>query len=235
VITLALVPDNPGAMPISVEQLTRMQEWAQTYRRQDYAFGFLFDNFGNPANVGTGVRRIRLSSRNNAYIDCHADGTGVAVTPWWNESPGWGDGTVLTVARLLWDTVSGLAALGRHATQNCGAYGEAVAELRVVGTAMKLHARGPHGANPAGHGHEVSGPLISRHTVSLDAITGSTTNLLLTARILLTEIMQAFGLPEVREITADGALRIQHFFDRRDVEPLAGRHGVEVVEEFLNC
>jgi hypothetical protein len=99
---------------------------------------------------------------------------------------------------------------------------------------MTLHARGLHGLSAIGHGRETSGPLVSRHTVSLDALTGTVTDVLLTARILLTDIVQAFGLPEVGEITPSGALRIRHFWDRQQIQPWAENHDVVVVEEYLH-
>jgi hypothetical protein len=234
VITITLVPDNPGSMPISIEQMRRLQTWARAFRQtRDHAFRFLADTFANPAEVTTGVRLIRLRSRQDSHVDCYSDGAGVAVTPWRQWGMPFGV-SVLAVNQLLWETIGGLLVVGRHAVENTGAYGEAVVELRLTGTSMQLHAIGPHEATPVGDARILRRPVTSRHTVSLEALTGSMTDVLLTARILLTEIMQAFGVPEVREITADGALRIQHFVDRREVEPWAGRHGVAVIEEFLN-
>jgi hypothetical protein len=66
----------------------------------------------------------------------------------------------------------------------------------------------------------------------LDACFDSITELLIACRIILADFFQAFGVPEVEQISAEGRLRERYF--RNDVQPelrsWAERVGASVVE-----
>ena len=93
--------------------------------------------------------------------------------------------------------------LGDHAVHRAGAYGEATVEVHLLARWNLMLASGV--AVGRWHGLEIHapdrnvtllGPIVSRHTVSLDDLTGSEPALLAAARPVLTEIFQAFGTAE---------------------------------------
>jgi hypothetical protein len=72
------------------------------------------------------------------------------------------------------------------------------------------------------------------HTIDLDVL-NSHQELLITARLLATDLFQAFGIPEVPQITKEGALRMRYFVDRRQqfLTDWATQHGVGVTNATL--
>ena len=90
------------------------------------------------------------------------------------------------------------------------------------------------------HADEVQGgrvlraPVVSEHTLLLESLVGADSELLSAARLVASDIFQAFGSPEVRHITADGKLRRLYFRgDTRELFRLAEDRGVEVTDEHV--
>jgi len=75
---------------------------------------------------------------------------------------------------------------------------------------------------------------VSRRTVNLgDCLTSA--GRLVVARMLMTDVFQAFGYPEVPQITEDGSIR-KPYFARRDfprVEQFAQESGITVIDSVL--
>lgn len=55
------------------------------------------------------------------------------------------------------------------------------------------------------------GALVERRTVDLDEIISSSKGLAIVVHLVLDDLVQGFGIPEVPQLTADGALRIGYF------------------------
>lgn len=66
-------------------------------------------------------------------------------------------------------------------------------------------------------GRTISGAT-SRHTLTLQALAGEAQDLLAAARLVATDLFNAFGSPEVRQVASDGTLRVRYFgADRAEV------------------
>jgi hypothetical protein len=71
----------------------------------------------------------------------------------------------------------------------------------------------------------------SRHTISTDAAAASVQERLVVARLVLTDLVQGFGLAEVLQITLNGALRTRYW--RGSVEHWKTSAGVKTVTTTL--
>jgi hypothetical protein len=60
-------------------------------------------------------------------------------------------------------------------------------------------------------GHPIKAAPVGRRTVDLDEIISSAKGLAIAAHLVLNDLVQSFGIPEVPQLTADGALRVGHF------------------------
>jgi hypothetical protein len=76
---------------------------------------------------------------------------------------------------------------------------------------------------------------ISLHTIDVSACFASTRELLVACRLVLTDLYQAFGIPEVEQIHEDGHLRRRYFaeFAQSHLIAWAEGEGVEVLETTL--
>lgn len=72
----------------------------------------------------------------------------------------------------------------------------------------------------------------ARHTVPLETLTGSDSELLASTRLVATDLFNAFGAPEVAQIDELGRLRIRHCpGNHHELAQFAETHGVEVIED----
>ena len=135
---------------------------------------------------------------------------------------------------LLWHVGRCLHILGRHAAENCGAWGDALVEVRIVGKEMRLAYF--HRMAPGTLAQEIDGtrPLdgaVSRHTVVVDAIATAGQGLTAATRLVATDLFHAFGSPEVRQIAADGTLRAAHLGGDGGLRAWAEAHGSPVTDD----
>ena len=170
-----------------------------------------------------GVRRTISASRGasggpsrDSYAEFHADGCGFAAVEV-RQRPTDDFGEPMTESTVdeahLIDAVVALTGmLARHAIRQ-GANGEAIAELRIVGL------RGPialvhhrfHSITQRSTYRSLKSVPASRHTFDLGPASDDATGLLLTARMLATDTVQAFGLPEVLQIDDEGRIHANYF------------------------
>jgi hypothetical protein len=183
----------------------------------------------DPREVG--VRRTISANRPDGggpsrhdYAELHADGCGFAAVqlrqdppnPLDGQNPEWAvnETSIVDIATAL----TGL--LARHALRQ-GVAGEAVAELRIIALGGPIDLRLPqpmalmqnrfHGIPQSSTTRRLTLIPASRHTIDLHTATDDATGLLLTARMLVTDTFQAFGLPEVGHIDEEGHLRLPFF------------------------
>ena len=239
-ISAGLVPNQLGSMPLTLETLDEYRDWLVKFASQEP----FTQVWANATRTTSGVRRITATYYNvnpgaidTDYAEFHTDGSGFAATPMrWSTQHS--SEPVLFDARLIDRVVALLRMLADHAVNRAGAYGEAVVEVRVHAPVDLMLAS----SRAANEGWEMRGPdtnntlkgdEVSRHTLSLDDLTGSQSRLLAASRLVLTDLFQAFGSPEVRQITPDGGLRIRHWSssEHQSLRRWADANGVEVTAE----
>ena len=138
---------------------------------------------------------------------------------------------LLLATVLVWRTAAALRLAGRSAIRNAGAFGDAIVETRLLGPHMLL-AHSPDNMPPEPYFRT---PLIrfarSQHTLPLSSLAGEPQELLVTVRIVLSDIVNAFGLAELPHIAPDGTLRSRYFPAGWKIPEWAERHGVVTTQE----
>jgi hypothetical protein len=208
-VVVGLVPTASTNIPNDTRRLREIEMWAGQFTNGELD-GFLH---GSPPVVRAGQRRARLFDNFDArppkfsYAELHTDGAAAAST-WLQVLDARGDETDLV---LPWDLIRGTArclnVIVRHAVEHAGAYGDVLCELRVLGPDPLRLARVQFGSIKEPVTDATPLPIVSRHTLAGDALPlGSPQTTLATARLLLTDVVQAMGHPEILEVRADGAL-----------------------------
>jgi hypothetical protein len=240
-LAVGLVPTTAGSMAIDLARLQAVVQCGSDFGRVHWWRGF----FHQTPSARAGTRRIRVTTvfaadrpTTRPYAELHADGSGFAAVGRFDprRRPGEGTGTWVLNEDLLLAVARTLHLLGRHASENTGAWGDALVEAQVIGTELQLTYLDQWGlsAQPIEGGRTLEGPLSSRHTLPLDAVVGRDQDLLASARLVATDLFHAFGSPEVRQIAADGKLRIRHIHgDHAELRRFAEERGVEITEEVL--
>jgi hypothetical protein len=227
-IAFAIVPSQRGSFEIDAPAVRRVEDWA---RREPQ-----FNSSGNTPfrgpwgglapSAGVGVRRVRLGSAgatglDTTYVcaDLHTDGcvfvgrqfvvTDVQAAM---RAPSDQPATVeqpIHATHLAQHAVACLVCAARLSMEMAGAFGDCVVRAALVGNQMRLIE-----AHPDGYPTLVGGTVtsvMSSHTVTLDSIATISPNLLITARLISADIVQAFGEPELSAISTDGEIRIGAF------------------------
>jgi hypothetical protein len=73
----------------------------------------------------------------------------------------------------------------------------------------------------------------SRHTLVVEAAASIGPGLVTATRPLATDLFHAFGAPEVRPTTPDGALRVRHLDGDAALRSWADHHGIAVSDEIV--
>lgn len=236
-LAMSVVPTSPGLMVISGRRVTEINEWARRYggHRGDGPFE---DWSGQ---VTTGVGRLLLSSvlqkedgrPKFCHVELHKDGGGFAACELF--TAGEGPGVRLLGADMVLRTAGLLRLLVDHATMNTGANGDALARCELLsadgvstqlgyfqfGTLWKAYSRTRALAQP---------PAVETRAVSLDAIAREPVERLAATRLLMTDIVHAFGLPEVLHVTPEGHLNAT-YWDPRTLDSWASMTSVPRVEQ----
>jgi hypothetical protein len=245
-LAVALVPTGAGSMPIDLARVAAIGEWVRTEIGPANWFDGFFDAQAPPAAPRVAAHRVTLTTIYETdeppawlYVELFDDGAGFACHRLTDPRTGWSGpqpGTWIFNEGLLYVAARCLLLLGRHAGENCGAWGDALIEARMVSEqpSRLAYVSGPaYHAEPVEGGRELSTRTVtSRHTAVIDALARPGTQLLATTRLLATNLFHAYGSPEVRQITPDGRLRIRRFHDdQRALRAWAEGHGIEVTEE----
>jgi hypothetical protein len=126
--------------------------------------------------------------------------------------------------------------LGRHAVENCGAWGDALVEARLAGESMRLayvhRMGGGERAEEITGGRELQ-EAVSRHTILVEAASTVGPSLAIATRLIATDLFQAFGCPEVRQVDGAGALRARYLGGDGELRAWAQRHGIAVTYDTL--
>jgi hypothetical protein len=129
---------------------------------------------------------------------------------------------------LLWTAASALNVTAAHAS-NVGAWGEVSVELTVFGPPRFLawKAQG-HSIERIDGARVLDGDLVSQHTFVLSDLASGVQPLLAATRLLLTDVFNAFGSPEVRALTPDGALKSSYITADQELRDWAARNHVAI-------
>jgi hypothetical protein len=242
-VGVALVPTGRGSMIIDRARIAAMELWARQLGPLNYFDGF-FPAGGAPS-AGVGAHRVALTSlfeRDQApswqYAELFDDGAGFACRRLTDARTGNGPGqagTLILNEVLLWELGRCLHTLGRHAVENCGAWGDALAEVRVIGPGMRLAYLHQFGGGygqiePIAGGRELE-EATSRHTIVVEGASSVGQDLSAATRLLATDIFHAFGSPEVRQIAPDGTLRARYLPATPEFRAWAEARGIAVSEE----
>lgn len=223
--TLSLVPSLPGAIRIRQAVLHDYQTWMLNRRR---AIPSPASSVRHSYDVRAGIRRVVLTSHEDretglaeyGHAQFHVDGSAfVAVHAGWSpRNPNVEGDDELRVfdENLVGAVVATLDYAVDHAVTHAGAGGDAVvlASLATSPTAQAglFHTRSGWGYGDRLHyTQSVSTETVSEHTIDLEAAAVSTTELLAAAHLIITDLVQAFGLPEPYQITPEGAVRLPYF------------------------
>lgn len=188
------------------------------------------------------MRIVRHASRSTDTSQFHADGSAfVAVhAGWGGRSPVADDANADELRvfdeNLVGAIVATLDYAADHAVTHARAGGDAVVLASLVTSptaeARLFQARSGWGYGDRVHYTEpVQSQMVSEHTIDLEAVVSSTRELLATAHLVMSDLVQAFGLPEPYQLSPEGAVRLPYF--GREQQPVVSRwaeaNGVEVV------
>jgi hypothetical protein len=217
-MAVSLAPSTSGSMNISARRVREVEGWAR-------GFGLHYGDgpFGNWAAVAsTGVNRVVLTSLlgdgrgppRSGYVELHADGAGFAA----RTMPRGGQVSAghLDAAVLVLRAAGLLNVLIGHAVANTGTSGDALihCELRAnAGEALELgYWDGSMWERyPGTRALAAPMPEVRTHTINLDAASADRVEHLAATRLLATDLVQAFGLPEVPHITPNGYLNTRYW------------------------
>lgn len=238
---VALAPSVPGTMRIGHRSRGIFRTWAEKFRGQSLGEG-PFIGSRNFINIGTG--RINVSNGvkhdtgapTGAYAELHTDGSGFVATPMITMNPKVNE---LNDETLVLGVSGMLNLLSSHSVVNCGSHGDAVvkATIGLQGTERQWslgHWRGPSGGNrwvPWPDTSVLRSVPPSRHTIALEAVATENLERAQATRMIVADWLQAFGVPEVLQISENGALRTK-YWTKNCLEAWKGRSGlVETTEE----
>jgi hypothetical protein len=240
-IVVSLVPDLPGDMSITYEALKSFQGQVTSEPRTLLRGGFTI------SRVRVGHRRLLAdgtmdSSEEAKWIslELHTDGAGVYAQRVLdlNERRDRYLSSVVDDESMTLGILSGLARLARHAQDRAAAGGNALvrAQLHPISVEKPMaigHRRGFPGTRGA---HTLSFPAAPAEVVAqLDDLAAPCPGLVTAAALLVDELGQAFGIPEMGQFSRDGQVRRQYWHHgwQAEIVAWANNHGIEVTDETL--
>ncbi len=219
-LSLSLTPNSPGAMNISAQRLRELRQWAVQYSGQSLGDGPLWSN---PAvEVSTGVGRVLMSSTLDQqtgrpqffHAELHQDGSAFIARDLMDQR--------VSANLLVLAAAGALRFVVDHAVRNAGVRGDAVAICELLTTAETTRRDRPRelklGTHRFSRWEMFTGsrtlsevPRVGQHTISLDAIQRDRTEWLAATRLLVTDLFQGFGVPEVIVLTPEGHINRIHW------------------------
>jgi hypothetical protein len=241
-VALAMVPTGLGSMTIDLARVRSIERWATDLGSPIFFTGFFPDGVSPTAGVGS--HRITLTTRwerdsrpHWQYAELFDDGAGFAcmrlIDPRRDAGADEHSDTLVLDTALLSVIGRCLHVLGDHAVRQCGAWGDALVEVRLVGERMQLgysQRIGFETYEPIADGRELDAAS-SQHTVVVEAAASVGQALSAAVRLIAIDIFHDFGSPEVRQIAGDGTLRTRYWGGNGELAAWAQQHGIEVSSE----
>lgn len=246
-LMLSVVPRTPGMLRIDRSMVVSVRDWAGAAATLGIPHPSFFSSH---PTANTRVQRIALSSAYEAdvateqYLEMHADGSiyiasAVSREGWPTDDyrAAYDEYLVLTLLQML-------ALAGRFAAELAHSGGDALARANLIDVTEGVPNEGISLVHFRGFTQTVqvwpgARPLKSQlrltHSINLDVLSDRR-DLLITARMLLTEIFQGCGVAEVPQLTQEGAIRRKYFANDRQqgLRRWAEDAGIEVTEEQLS-
>ena len=238
-LALAIQPLVPGQMELRHRTLDEARKWLNPWATGSFGTtAFLTTR----ADIFSGVGRVVISiardpgtaSSRLGHAELYQDGSGFVATPLWRFSDTSNRNAKIDDEALVSAAISQLGVLVEHATQHCGAAGDAITCAALIGATLDtfalVHSR--QGTDLALEGsHEIRNPQRNYHQINLEDCQAGGRRLSV-GRMLLTDVFQAFGMPEVLQISSAGALRRRYFRHERmaQVDVWATTNGVHIIE-----
>lgn len=208
-VVVGLVPTASSEVPNNAARLREIKDWAGQFSAGEIE-GFWA---GTDVAARVGLRRARLFDNYSAeppkwsYTELHTDGAAAATCPIILLNSAAQPTDVMLPWVLIRATARCLNIAVCHAVDHAGAYGDILVEARLIGPMPLRLGRLEFGTVVTPFTPAVPLPLTSRHTVLTDAlVVGACQEILAVTCLLLTDIVQAMGLPEITELREDGAI-----------------------------
>lgn len=205
-LTLALVPNLPGHMPITAARLDRLNVWVrERHVLPPVRTAGQMQLFDQDPFLTTGLRRVvlRPSYQDDelccCYAEFHSDGSGVAALQLGHRQK--------TTASHLRDIAKLVRVLADHAVTNAGAYGDAAVRLRVSAEAAQLSARTTLAGELVDIPSSTPETIVLTNTLELGAYVADPQALLRVARVIGTDLVNALGESEIHGVTEGGEIR----------------------------
>jgi hypothetical protein len=240
-VTTALVPVVAGSFTVRRRSMVELQTAAVRWYRQDYASHAFVGQPQAEAAVGRIViysdRKVGTRKSTSGHAELHTDGSAFAATPVGGRQPS----SAVSFVEDEWMVEAAIATTAlcvEFATERAGAVGDAYMITSVIASPLLelelAHTRMMGARTTFSGTHRVSGDHASRSLISLEDAS-TPVGRLVVARMLLTDVFQWFGYPEVPQITEDGKLRAPYIAhqNRKLVETWAAANGVEMVDTAL--
>jgi hypothetical protein len=250
-LLVTLVPDLPGDFVITT---AAYQEFQRTMVGQ--AVTIIRGGGTSWRRFSVGRRRLLADGSMDqtplarwASLELHVDGSGAyafqlydmasdgrRMRPTDLDEPGQ---QIVDDESVVAATLTGLLWLAEHARDRAAAGGNAVVRAGLVpSTSAKSveigHAR-RHGIAESRSRLAIDDVVIAEAAAPLDGLASPGPTLVATAALLVDEIGQAFGVPELGQVTRDGRIRRrywQHALAQRLV-PWAEQHAIDVTDDVL--
>jgi hypothetical protein len=244
---LALVPSQRGNLLIDAELVKRTEE---RVRQADFTAGrppFEAPWAGLFAPVVlVGRRRLRIGTpgpdggidTHYTYAELHTDGSSFLGLQIGSPDPrtitGMMPAQATTEDRLILVTqltilaVTCLRSAATLSSELGGAFGDCSVVAALIGNSMRLVRHDPDGRAVVTRGAS-QGPVFSPHTLTLDSLLELSPDLMVAARLLCSDLVQAFGEPELPGVSPEGALRVTSFplAYQQQLRDWCDEHGVE--------
>ena len=242
-VAVAIIPTGLGSMTIDLARVRDTEQWARDFGSPLFFTGFFPDGVSPTAGVGS--HRITLTTlfeRDRPphwqYAELFDDGAGFAskrLTDPRSDTGGDGRSDILVMNTALLSGIGQcLHVVGDHAVRRCGAWGDALVEVRLVGERMQLAYAQRIGSfqtyEPVAGGRVLDGAS-SRHTVVVEAAASIGQAISAAVRLIATDIFHDFGSAEVRQITGDGTLRTRYWGGNGELSAWAQQYGIGVSGE----
>ena len=235
-LVVSLVPNSPGDLSIGFDGLREIEEWARPVPGANEILDAFFAEMS--AIAGVGVERYTLTSPADErklakypYAVCFTDGaasTAVRVRKG-EGGPQMSQETVVLAAHLVLRAATSLRFAGRHAAR-AGVRGDAVVHARVFGPHSLLAFNHSGLTEPYPHAYKVR-EARSSLTLPISALTGAPQDAFAATRLMLADIFNAYGCPEVPQIAPDGTLRTLYFPKNYEVAQWAEQRDVPTTAE----
>ena len=249
-VVVTLVPDLAGDMTLSRDVYLRFQQQ-------------IMGQTPTVVSNGTSILRARVGRRrlladgtmdnsplaNAVSLELHTDGSGVYGVRvanlnergWRALPPDEGEPQPQLVSDewIALGVISGLLHLARHARDRAAAGGTALVRAQLVPVSPDRptevgHSRQFSGQSRSTHALTVA-PAPSEAAVPLDDLAEPGPALVTAAALLVDELGQAFGVPEMGQLTRDGRLRRPYWGHSWQPQMVtwASNHGIGVTDETL--